>query len=65
MHTLDAEEKIPLNTRLYRSDLEKVQRISLRLRLEKSEVIRRAVTEGLKSFDHVVLPGGKAVEKES
>lgn len=61
---MQSEEKIPLNTRLYRSDLEKVLQISRRLRLEKSEVVRRAVREGLKSFDSATLPGGEMAPDE-
>ena len=60
--TIEHEEKVPLNTRLYVSDLQKVLQISQRLRLEKSEVVRRAVREGLKSFENVVLPGGEGSE---
>lgn len=57
------EEKIPLNTRLYRSDLEKIMRISRRLRLERAEVVRRAVRVGLKSFDTANLPGGEVEQR--
>jgi hypothetical protein len=53
------EEKIACNTRLYRSDVEKVAEISVRLRLERSEVVRRAVREGLRFFDGAQLPGTK------
>jgi hypothetical protein len=53
----DREEKIPCNTRLYRSDFERAAQISTRLRLERAEVIRRAVREGLKYFDRAILPG--------
>lgn len=60
---MQSEEKIPLNTRLYRSDLEKVLQISRRLRLEKAEVVRRAVREGLKSFDNANLPGGEVEQR--
>jgi hypothetical protein len=53
------EEKIACNTRLYRTDVEKVAEISVRLRLERSEIIRRAIREGLRFFDEARLPGTK------
>lgn len=60
----NTEEKIALNTRLYRADVEQILQISQRLRLEKSEIVRRAIREGLKTFDGVNLPGGEPREAE-
>jgi hypothetical protein len=53
------ETKIPCNTRLFKSDVEQAELISSRLRLERSEIIRRAVHEGLKYFAAATLPGTK------
>jgi hypothetical protein len=51
------EVKIPQNTRLYPCCTEQLALISRKLRLEKAEVVRRAVHEGLKTFQGAALPG--------
>lgn len=51
-----------LNVRLPAADLENLKAISTRLDLETSEIARRALREGLKSFSDARLPGGAEAE---
>ena len=57
-----------VNVKFSQRTYQKVEEISERLNLRVSDVVRRAVTEGLRAFDHAKLPGssssmgGKSVE---
>jgi metal-responsive CopG/Arc/MetJ family transcriptional regulator len=54
-----------VNIRLPVVDLRALDDISERLDLQRSEIMRRAVREGIKAFRRAMLPGSPAVIEES
>jgi hypothetical protein len=52
-----------VNVRFDLDLVEKVEAVSERLDLRMSDVVRRAVAEGLKAFDRARLPGSPQVEQ--
>jgi len=49
-----------INVRLPTADMENLKAISAKLDLQTSEIARRAIREGLKTFDAAKLPGSTA-----
>ena len=49
-----------INIKFARKEFEKLMRVSEKFGLERSEVIRRSVAEGLKAFAKANIPGSPA-----
>jgi hypothetical protein len=59
-HSRDLGESI--NVRLPTADMNNLKTICAKLDLERSEICRRAIREGLKLFSNVQLPGVSPVD---
>ena len=67
MHKKNAGRNLAasINVRLQPPDMLNLRSICARLDLEQSEVARRAIKEGLKSFRNVRLPGASSTVEQT